>query len=600
MSDFIFSGVRKSEGELKKALAAVCPEDTTQTLEFHGRWGSLAIKRNHYTGLDPVETDSSLVAVVGGPILTFASNGFLTGEDPTAGTRLIAGRRQSLTGVDWSTDLSGPFALLALDKTTGHLQVVTDLMSFIPVFHTTGVNGLLVGTHIDALASLSGRGNPKDPVSLADFILHGYITWPYTAYTGVRQLAAASIHEWLPGEKSPGRSEPYWQPLEHDPFRDIDEAADALRKTLGEYIGSVTECMDHVGQFLSGGEDSRAILALLPKRCRRDAMIFLDSFNREGRIAKRASEAYGARFRLFERSQTRYLDVLPQCSDLVGSGSEYTHVHTWGFHKTAELAAYPAVFGGLFSDALLKGSHIRAWKGQRYLPFLPRIGEARFSHDSIALSGLLQSDVLAELERRRRDHFALLRSLRPESAREWYELWPCSMNRISPNLHGNRRLFRSYEPFTSCGVVKISARIPRTWKLNRRLSQRMSKPLFAPSRFLPHAEGWLPYFSWPLNTVLHAVTFPLFTVAELTGLVRGAQGPWCNWKSIMKSDAWQTAVAGALERANFPDGIFTVPVAALFEKKRLPKRSKINLLQVLYQSSGAAGKRVTGASTKPA
>ena len=92
------------------------------------------------------------------------------------------------------------------------------------------------------------------------------------------------------------------------------------------------------------GEDSRLISALLPKDIQRDAFIFLDGMNREGKIAEKAAVAYGAEFNLATRSKTFYLDILPECTDLVGSGSQYAHVHTYKFHKSCQLDEYPAVF----------------------------------------------------------------------------------------------------------------------------------------------------------------------------------------------------------------------------------------------------------------
>jgi len=585
MSDFIFSVTRIREGVLSRILGSAFHHGPP-VVEYHGRWGSLCVGRNHYNGFDPLETESEILVVIGGPQLTFCSNGFLTADDPVAGTRLIAEKMHSRQGIRWDSDLSGPFALLLVDKKQGLLKIVTDLMSFIAVYHAGTGNSFLAGTHVDALALAAGKQADRDGVSLADFVLHGYVTYPHTAYRGISQLAPASVHEWNPNGGCAPRSRHYWQPRESMPPATLEDAAADLRKALHTYVTSVTCGMEHVGVFLSGGEDSRTVLSLLPERCRRDSIVFLDSMNREGRVARKAAAIHGARFRFFERSPTRYLDVLPQCSDLVGCGAEYTHVHTWGFHETAGLAQYTAVFGGLYSDALFKGSHVPKWKGLRYLPFLPRFSEKHETQYRHLSTGILENDVFEALERRRREHMALVRTLRPRSANEWFELWPSSMNRMSPNLHGNRRLFRSYEPFISCEAVKLSARIPQEWKLNRRLIQRMAKPLLKASRFLPHADGWLPYYPWPVNMAIRAVTFPVFTAAQKTGLVRGSQGPWCDWNAVMSSEAWRKRVADAVDRASFPEEVFTLPAGKLFESDRLTRKSKINLLQTLYQLGG--------------
>ena len=77
-------------------------------------------------------------------------------------------------------------------------------------------------------------------------------------------------------------------------------------------------------QFLSGGEDSRTLLGLIPSDLKRDAFIFLDSMNREGRTAQKAARAYGANFHVGFRSPTHYLEILEEASDLGSGTNTYT------------------------------------------------------------------------------------------------------------------------------------------------------------------------------------------------------------------------------------------------------------------------------------
>src|SRR5690606_31578650 len=127
---------------------------------------------------------------------------------------------------------------------------------------------------------------------------------------------------------------------------------------LYRYVKSITNEVNDIAQFISVGEDSRVLTGLLQLNSR-DAFIFLDKMNREGKLAEKAAHAYEANFKMATRTKTHYLKILPHCSDLVGSGSQYHHAHTYGFHKSCKLNKYSAVFGGLLSDALLKGSHIK-------------------------------------------------------------------------------------------------------------------------------------------------------------------------------------------------------------------------------------------------
>src|SRR5699024_2226013 len=124
----------------------------------------------------------------------------------------------------------------------------------------------------------------------------------------------------------------------------------------------------NIAQFISGGEDSRTLSALL-ENIPRDSYIYLDSMNREGKLAKKIASKYNAKFNLSTREQMHYLHILEDCSDLIGTGAEYHHAHTYGFHRS--LDEFDGVFGGLFSDALLKGARIKKTQLSKKFIFLP-------------------------------------------------------------------------------------------------------------------------------------------------------------------------------------------------------------------------------------
>ena len=209
------------------------------------------------------------------------------------------------------------------------------------------------------------------------------------------------------------------------------------------------------------------------------------------------------------------------------------------FHKSCKLNEYSAVFGGLFSDALLKGARIKKIRGSSRFPFLPDIKNKNYSAGNSIKSNLFSIDVLEELTKRRRDHLNYIKSFRNESADEWFELWPSSMNMNIPNLHANRRLFRSYEPFMANDIVKLSASVPQSWKLNRRLFHKAVKPFLKPTKWLLHGDGWLPYYPWYINSFIQFVFWGGRHVGKRIGLIRGNQGPWGEWSVILNSREWE-------------------------------------------------------------
>ena len=504
MSDFIFSSITQPHGKLTKYIQSIYHSDPPVVQEFHGSWGSLGVSQNLYNGFQPLETEQHIFVVIGGPVLYFRDNRFLTESDPVAGTKAVY-ERWLKDQMIWDEDLSGPFVVLIVDKSMRQITYVTDLMLFIPIYRYRQGNELLLGTHIDALAKAADQTDEVDKISLADFILNDVVTYPYTVYKNIFQVSPASITM----ETADGilATNVYWVPKEINPYKNIDEAATALRKGLEGYVERITENMKEVAQFLSGGEDSRALLGIMPRRLKRNAFIFLDSMNREGKIAQKAAALYGANFHVEFRSQTHYLEILEEASDLVGSGYQYMHAHSLRFHKICSLAEYPGVFGGYLADTLLKALYTRKLKGTGRFPFLPEIfipGETRTKPIECPL--FLEA-TLVEINRRRLAHMEKVCKLRPATAHEWFVVWPSTMRVAISNLYSNRRLFRSYEVFLCKDVVKISATVPTSWKLNHRLFNKAMRPYLQPSKWLLHGNGWLPYFPWWFNmpAVLHLV-----------------------------------------------------------------------------------------------
>lgn len=591
VSDFLFSSARAKGGELPQAIQQVYRHSAPSTWEYLGPWGSLAVSRGHYNGFDPVETEAHICVVVGGPVLCFRDNSFLVGGEPDAGTRAVLER--FLAGeMSWEHDLDGPSVVLVVDKVRARVTCITDLMMFISVYEHLDNDGIVLGTHVDAVASVSGKGNAFDEASLVDFILHDVVTYPYTAYQGILQLAPAAEHRYIGlGEGSAQKIEPnvYWEPVEGSAYGSIDEAAETLRSGLQEYVDRVTTGMDHVAQFISGGEDSRALAGLLPSRLKRNAYIFLDNMNREGRVAECVAKAYGATFNPGYRSPTHYLEVLEEASSLVGLGHQYTHAHSLGFHSECKLDQYQAVFGGYLSDSLLKGAYARKPRGYGRFPFLPEVSLSGESRSRPLKSSVFRAELLRQVEQRRFSHLERVQAIRPRTAHEWFVLWPMTMRTTMPNFYSTRRLFASYEPFLSHTVVKVSASVPTRWKLNRRLFLRMARPWLQPARSVQHGDGRFPHLSWVANTPLQATVWAWRQVQRKILRNRSNEGPWGDWQTMVRSSDWEDKLGTTTESDVFGSLLEAETVQDLkMCTKQLPRQAQLNVFQVV--ASARAGK----------
>jgi len=319
----------------------------------------------------------------------------------------------------------------------------------------------------------------------------------------------------------------------------------------------------------------------LPKRCERNGYVFLDSFNREGEIAQKATEGYGVNFKFYVRKPSHYLDIWPFAGMLLGRGYDPFHLHNYGLHKLCNLLQYPAVFGGYYSDALLKGSRVRKHKINALLPFFPKIKKRGFSQTHALMSEALGKRDNEELRHRHLSHYNRIAAIRPESANEWFELWPASMNLTMSYYNGNRRLFRSYEPYLAHEIVKIAAAVPQQWKLNRRLFHAMAKPLLRKTKHLLHGEGWMPYYPWYANFFIHGLTRVKRRIESQIGHIKGHQGPWGDWQKLFNSRGWKNFQDKICPTGDDLFGVFQESAGKLMAGKKLTQIQKLHLLQVL-------------------
>nr|WP_246481855.1 asparagine synthase-related protein [Natronogracilivirga saccharolytica] len=345
--------------------------------------------------------------------------------------------------------------------------------------------------------------------------------------------------------------------------------------------------MDKVASFLSGGEDSRVVAGMLPNHLKKEAFVFLDYMNREGKIAQKISKAYDLQLNIMFRKPGYYLNILPEASDLVGSGQQYLNAHTLGFHKECKLAEYDAVFGGFIANALLKGYDSRKNKLQKKLSAIYEFITVEEGHSKPVQSDFFKKNVLLEIDRRRSEFLSYLRKFRNNSLHEWFHNWPRSMGQANPGYLVNRRLFRIYEPFLSNEVIKLAAGTPMPWKLNRRLFHKAMRPYLKPAKWVPHGKGWLPYLSWWSNIPIRIFISACRRTGRLTGLITGYHGSWGERSRLLDSLNTEKILSSFGFEMNALEYVIQEPA----DIDKLTRKQQFNLLQTLYLLNRKTGEK---------
>jgi hypothetical protein len=110
-------------------------------------------------------------------------------------------------------------------------------------------------------------------------------------------------------------------------------------------------------------------------------------------------------------------------------------------------------------------------------------------------------------------------------------IWPISMQRDIPNIHGHRRIFRSFEPFTSSEVIKVGAIASQDIKKNRVLFQKAMKPYLKRTKWIFHNKGFLPFFPYWLNRVSFIPFFKL-----ISRFRRNSDTTLADWSEVFKRE----------------------------------------------------------------
>jgi hypothetical protein len=515
-------------------------------VEHHGAWGSLAVVLAAHDGEVVVEDERSISVLVGLPIARIAPHApGLAARGPRR--RAVHELLGSGPALAWHERLDSGFAALRVDSQRGGGMVVTDIASFVPVFFADD-DGVVLGTHPDAVARAAGRHRDIDEVSAADLLLNFSSTYPHTLFRGVEQFPPATARSFDKGGAWMDDAHSYWRPTEDNPYAGRADAATALREALVENLRESCGELPVAGILLSGGEDARAVLGAIPQGPEVRAFVYADWENREVRVARDAARAYGAELTFGARRPDHYLNGLETVAALLGSGQLFMDVHGYGFHESLGLRELPIVLGGLSSDSFLKGEHAPPASAPG-APFpVPDAPE-------------LRPDLLQAVAERRTVFRRWLEEFRPTTAQEWEKLYPFTQRKHSANFHGNRRLFASHEPYHSVAIVALAGAVPLRWKQGRALFHQAMKPLFAPSWHVPHSRWRYPYFGRAANLPLTVgLRVARGVRAVLTGEVRARQGPWPKWRSVVESPVM------AQKRRAYP--VTGSPIAAAFNATR--------------------------------
>lgn len=157
--------------------------------------------------------------------------------------------------------LRGMFAFALWDETNRRFFAARDRAGEKPLYYAQTPQRLLFASEIKALLVQPDVSREVDREALDQFLTYEYVLTPRTIFESVRTVPPAHFLLYQHGAV---KVERYWD-VASVPVRQWtdDEAAAALRESLGRAVSGQMMSDVPLGAFLSGGIDSSAIVALM-------------------------------------------------------------------------------------------------------------------------------------------------------------------------------------------------------------------------------------------------------------------------------------------------------------------------------------------------
>jgi len=154
--------------------------------------------------------------------------------------------------------LNGSFVLAIWDKRKKEIVVVNDRYGLRPLYYSKRNGYLLFGSEVKAILEDETFERVVDERAVADFFAFEYILGDKTFFKGISVLLPASI---LTARKNNISIEQYWDFNYKEETFSEEYYAEELVKRFKKAVERVMQSKHRKGLFLSGGLDSRSILA---------------------------------------------------------------------------------------------------------------------------------------------------------------------------------------------------------------------------------------------------------------------------------------------------------------------------------------------------
>ena len=284
---------------------------------------------------------------------------------------ILVGLLYDCMGRDAVDLLRGVFNICIVDKGEMTVTLINCRHGARHIYYTLSEEFLAFATEPRAIAVLGSSCRKVNRRALCDMFNFGYISGCETFFEGIRLLEHATILDV--GTDRSGQQK-YWEyrfQNEKD-SRSFEEFVDEGISCIDRAVRRYSDRFERFGIPLSGGLDSRAILAFASQRAVSTHVYHCSWFSREEQIAKRLSDTCSAVWHAYDPLEFDYGRMLERGFDLSDGA---THAHQFWFLPVAEdIGASEDV------EILLDGYLMDVFLGDTFLVLGPREGCCDVDH----------------------------------------------------------------------------------------------------------------------------------------------------------------------------------------------------------------------------
>lgn len=275
-------------------------------------------------------------------------------------TALLAGLYRQQKDFSFLKRIDGNYTAVIYDSLKQNVHLFNDRHGLRPLYWLEYAGRLVWSSEAKAMLALRGWEAKIDPLAVKQFFKIGYLLEGRSWFQGVELLSSGSILTWDLRENKLRKHRYWWwneiRPLTNGINR--IEIAEELGRLFVQSVRKRSRNGKKVALMLSGGLDSRSILAAMPNNC---YPVHAFTYGRKGcddiRIAAQAAKVKGAVHHVFELNASHWL--FPRVDGVWWTDGECNIYHMRGIEWRKMLRATCEInLDGLGGDGIVGGGYL--------------------------------------------------------------------------------------------------------------------------------------------------------------------------------------------------------------------------------------------------